>query len=158
VLFGAPTLAAFAGIYHWAPKIWGRQLRVTLGVLQWLLMFGGFVVSALGSWFLGYAGAPWRVDHLTGPGTKSSWLALGRLSGLGGGLIALGIVVFVVNLASSVLGAGEAAGGDPYEGATLEWATSSPPPEDNFSYVPEVQSDRPLADLRAADAPAGGAS
>ena len=157
VLFGAPTLAAFAGIYHWAPKIWGRPLRATLGVLQWLLLFGGFVVSAVGSWFLGYAGAPWHVDHLTGPGTKSSWLALSRLSGLGGGLIALGIVVFVVNLAYSVLGPApaEATPDDPYEAATLEWATSSPPPEDNFSYVPEVQSDRPLADLRAADAPAG---
>jgi cytochrome c oxidase subunit 1 len=159
VLFGAPTLAAFAGIYHWAPKIWGRPLRATLGVLQWLLMFGGFLVSALGSWFLGYAGATWHVDHLTGPGTKSSWLALGRLSGLGGGLIALGIVVFVVNLAYSALGPGsdEVGPADPYEGATLEWATSSPPPEDNFTYVPEVQSDRPLADLRAAEATPGGA-
>ena len=150
VLFGAPILAAFAGIYHWAPKIWGRHLRPSLGALQWLLLFGGFLVSALGSWFLGYAGAPWHVDNLTGPGTKSSWLALSRLSGLGGVLIVLGLLVFVANLLVSVLGPGEAAPDDPYEASTLEWATSSPPPEDNFAYVPEVRSDTPLTDLRAA--------
>ena len=149
VLFGAPILAAFAGIYHWAPKIWGRHLRPLLGALQWLLLFGGFLVSALGSWFLGYAGAPWHVDNLTGPGTKSSWLALSRLSGLGGVLIVLGILVFVVNLVVTVLGPGVAAEDDPYEAGTLEWATSSPPPEDNFAYVPEVRSDSPLNDVRS---------
>jgi heme/copper-type cytochrome/quinol oxidase subunit 1 len=156
VLFGAPILAAFAGIYHWAPKIWGRSLRAGAGVLQWLLLFGGFVVSALGSWFLGYAGAPWHVDNLTGPGTKSSWLALSRLSGLGGVLIFLGIVVFIANVLVSVLGPGEPAPDDPYDAGTLEWATSSPPPEDNFAYVPEVRSDNPLADVRATDATSGG--
>jgi cytochrome c oxidase subunit 1 len=120
------------------------------------LLFGGFLVSALGSWFLGYAGAPWHVDNLTGPGTKSSWLALSRLSGLGGVLIVLGLLVFVANLLVSVLGPGEAAPDDPYEASTLEWATSSPPPEDNFAYVPDVRSGTPLTDVRAARSPDDG--
>jgi cytochrome c oxidase subunit I len=150
VLVGAPTLAAFAAIYHWAPKIWGRSLRASLAVLQWALMLGGFVVSAAASWLLGYDGAPWRVADLTGAGTKSGWLALSRLEAIGGVMITLGVLLFLVNLAVSVLGPGDAAPGDPYEGVTLEWATSSPPPDDNFTYVPEVRSDAPLADARAA--------
>jgi cytochrome c oxidase subunit 1 len=152
VLFGAPVLAAFAGIYHWAPKIWGRSLRGAVGVLQWLLLFGGFTISAIASWLLGYDGAPWHVDDLTGPGSKSAWLALSRLEGVGGVLIALGVLVFVANLALSVLrpATGEAVPDDPYGGMTLEWATSSPPPEDNFAYVPEIRSDTPLADVRTA--------
>jgi cytochrome c oxidase subunit 1 len=161
VLFGAPTLAAFAGIYHWAPKIWGRILKPSLGALQFLLLFGGFTLSAAGSWALGYDGAPWHIDDLTGPGAKSGWLALSRLEGLGGLLIALGILVFTLNLAVSLLGpAGPDPGplDDPYEGSTLEWATSSPPPEDNFAYLPEIRSDAPLADLRAATAAAAAPS
>jgi cytochrome c oxidase subunit 1 len=152
VLAGAPVLAACAGVYHWAPKIWGRALRGSLGVLQWLCLFGGFVISAAGSWFLGYQGAPWHVSDLTGPGTKSSWLALERLSAVGGVLVAVGVLVFLVNLAVSVLGPGEPAPDDPYEAATLEWATTSPPPDDNFAYVPEIRSDQPVTDLRAASA------
>ena len=150
VLFGAPTLAAFAAIYHWAPKIWGRHLSGSLGVIQWLLMFGGFIASAAGSWLLGYSGAPWHVANLTGPGAKAGWLGLARLEGAGDVLIVLGIAVFIINLAASVLGRGERAEPDPYGGTSLEWATTSPPPEDNFSYVPEIRSDTPLLDVRAA--------
>jgi cytochrome c oxidase subunit 1 len=163
VVFGAPTLAAFAAIYHWAPKIWGRVLHPLLGAVQFLLLFGGFAVSAAGSWALGYDGAPWHIDDLTGPGSKSGWLALSRLEGIGGGLIALGVLVFALNLAVSLLGSRGApaepgALDDPYEGSTLEWATSSPPPEDNFTYLPEITSDAPLADRRAAAAASPGGS
>jgi cytochrome c oxidase subunit 1 len=150
VLFGAPTLAAFAGIYHWAPKIWGRHLKPWLGIAQWLLLFGGFVLSAAGSWLLGYKGAPWHVADLTGKGAPSSWLGLARLESVGEALIVLGILAFALNLAVSLLGPGEQAPDDPYEGTSLEWATSSPPPEDNFAYVPEVRSDTPLLDVKAA--------
>jgi cytochrome c oxidase subunit 1 len=152
VLVGAPTLAGFAAFYHWAPKLWGRTLNPVVGVLQWLLVFGGFVLSAAGNWFLGFAGAPWHVADLTGPGSKGSWLALARLSGAGEVLIVLGFLVLVANLLASIMGPGGPAPDDPYQGLTLEWATSSPPPADNFAYVPEVRSETPLADLRGAPA------
>jgi cytochrome c oxidase subunit 1 len=150
VLFGAPALAAFGAVYHWAPKIWGRALHAGLGALQFLLMFGGFVVSAAGSWALGYEGAPWRIDDLTGAGSKSSWLAFSRLEGVGGVLITLGVLVFVVNMAVSLRADPGDDLDDPYEGSTLEWATTSPPPQENFAYLPDIRSDAPLADLRAA--------
>jgi cytochrome c oxidase subunit 1 len=156
VLFGAPTLAAFGAVYHWAPKIWGRVLHAGLGALQFLLMFGGFVVSAAGSWALGSQGAPWRIDDLTGAGSKGSWLAFSRLEGVGGVLITLGVLVFVVNLAVSRRAAPTDDLDDPYEGSTLEWATTSPPLEENFTYLPEIYSDAPLADLRATRAAVDG--
>ncbi|MDQ1395602.1 MAG: hypothetical protein QOG64_861, partial [Acidimicrobiaceae bacterium] len=46
---------------------------------------------------------------------------------------------------------GPAAADDPYEGLTLEWATSSPPPDSSFEVVPEVRSATPLVELRAAN-------
>jgi heme/copper-type cytochrome/quinol oxidase subunit 1 len=71
-------------------------------------------------------------------------------------LLGLGLVLLVDN---SAAGWGVARGlcagarpGDPYEAGTLEWATESPPPEDNFGVIPEVRSGQPLADWRAAQA------
>ena len=46
-----------------------------------------------------------------------------------------------------VAGRGEAAGSDPWDGHTLEWSTTSPPPADNFRILPEVRSETPLLDL-----------
>jgi len=68
-------------------------------------------------------------------------------------LVALGLLLFAGNatltwIGSTRLGDAERPG-DPYGGATLEWATSSPPPEDNFVVVPEVRSATPLTDWRA---------
>jgi cytochrome c oxidase subunit 1 len=152
VLVGAPTLALFGAVYHWSPKLWGRHLRGSLGVLQWLLLFGGFTVAGLGGWLLGYDGAPWHTASLSGPGTKSGWIALSRIGTAGEVLVVLGFLVFAINALASVFGSGTAAEDDPYQGQTLEWATTSPPPDDNFAYVPEVRSEAPLLDVRAADA------
>ena len=56
----------------------------------------------------------------------------------------------LAGLVGGALGRGERAGDDPYDGLTLEWATSSPPPPQNFDAVPEVRSAHPLHDLRVA--------
>lgn len=155
VLFGAPTLAAFAAVYHWSPKIYGRGLNALLGGVQWLLLLGGFLVTALGSWLAGYDGAPWHVTTYTGP-HASTWFNYGKLATAGGLMIALGLLTFVANamltwqLARRTEPAARPA--DPYQGSTLEWAAASPPEEDDFDLVPDVRSDTPLADWRAAPA------
>ena len=154
VLFGAPTLAAFGAIYHWGPKIYGKALNAILGVLQWLLLLGGFLLAALGSWLAGYDGAPWHVTTYTGPDAHS-WFADARIGVAGGVLVALGLLVFVANASMTWALARKAPEddrpGDPYEASTLEWATSSPPPEDDFDVIPDVRSDAPLADWREAE-------
>ena len=152
VLFGAPTLAAFAAIYHWAPKIYGKGLNVVLGGLQFLCLLGGFFLMALGQWLAGYDGAPWHVANYTGP-DASTWAHYAILSSVGGILVVLGLLLFAGNAALTWAGARRLPEadrpGDPYEGTTLEWATSSPPPDDNFDTVPEVRSEDPLGDWRA---------
>jgi cytochrome c oxidase subunit 1 len=154
VVAGAPTLLAVGAIYHWAPKIWGRKLNAGLGSLAFLALFGGFLASGLGYYFLGYDGAP--LGQISG--FSSYQKTLYGIAEAGGALIVLGILVLLIDLLISVVaGRGAKAGDDPYEGLTLEWATSSPPPPWGFDAVPEVRSEAPLLHLRA-DTRADGAA
>ena len=154
VAFGAPTLLVFAGLYHWAPKMTGRHPSPRLGACCFLGLFGGFLLLGLGSYLLGYDGAPAHVrDYpFTSGATTFSPLAL-----VGAGLTGIGLLAFAAEtLRSAVLRRGEEATDDPYEGPTLEWATTSPPPPQDFEFVPEVRSERPLADLHASGGGRGG--
>jgi heme/copper-type cytochrome/quinol oxidase subunit 1 len=154
VVLGAPVLLAFAAVHHWAPKIWGRQLSQSLGGLEVLLLLGGFLVMGLADYLLGYDGAPWHVADIGG---KASWLALERLGAGGAALVVLGVLVFVLNLLSSIAGGrGAPAIDNPWDGTTLEWATLSPPPAHNFDAVPEVRSADPLIQLAGSEGAATG--
>ena len=145
VAFGAPTLLAFAALYHWAPKILGRHLSAFAGGLVFLLLFGGFAIVGLGSYLVGYNHGPADASRYVDTGL----LTASRIAATGGVLVLLGVVVFLADAVRSSSGSGRSAGADPYEGQTLEWASASPPPPHNFDSVPEVRSAQPLVDLRA---------
>lgn len=159
VLFAAPTLALFGAIYHWSPKIWGRGLNQLLGILQWLLLLVGFAATSVAQWLAGYDGAPWHVANYT-QANADHFFNYAKLATGGGVLVLLGLLVFVANASWAWWSARNASAqdrpGDPYEAPTLEWATTSPPPADNFDVLPDVRSDAPLADFRATTA--GGAA
>ena len=72
----------------------------------------------------------------------------------GGFLIASSMIPLLWNVFVS-LRSGKPAGDDPWEGNTLEWATSSPPPPYNFDHLPEIRSERPLFDVRHGDSHPG---
>jgi len=149
VVFGPPTLLAVGALYHWGPKMWGRKLNAGLGALAFLALFAGFLASGLAYYFLGYNGVP--LGQVTG--ITSYQKGLYSLAEAGGALIVLGVLVLVIDIAASVGGRrGRPAGDDPYEGLTLEWATSSPPPPYGFDSLPEVRSAAPLAHLRGTGA------
>jgi cytochrome c oxidase subunit 1 len=148
VAFGAPTLLLAGAVYHWAPKLFGRELSAGLGRLAFLGLFGGFFLLGLGSYLLGYDGAP---SHVRDFPFSSSASTYGLLAALGGGAVVVGALAMLADVIAATAGRATAAGpDDPYEGLTLEWATSSPPPRAGFDAVPEVRSAHPLLDLRRA--------
>jgi cytochrome c oxidase subunit I len=136
VLFGGAIFGLFAGLYYWWPKVFGKLLSEGLGKLHFWLMFIGFNLAFGPMHILGLQGMPRR--YYTYP-DGMGWNAWNLVSTIGAGIIALSVLVFIVNVLRSRT-KGEEAGDDPWDGRTLEWATSSPPPEYNFAEIPTVHS------------------
>ena len=150
-LLGGTIFTVMAGFYYWYPKITGRMLSEKLGKIQFWLMVMGFNGTFFILFFAGLEGLPRRV--YTYPNLP--YLAIINLiSSLSAYVLALGILVFFVNLIVS-LKKGKPAGDNPWGGWTLEWATTSPPPPHNFDRIPPVRSLRPLLDLKKAGGQTG---
>ncbi|MFN2504142.1 MAG: cytochrome c oxidase subunit I [Acidimicrobiales bacterium] len=146
VLFGSAVFGLFAGLYFWWPKFTGWRLREGWGKVNFWLLFLGFNVAFWPQHLLGLRGMPRRVvDYEEARG----WGALNLLSTVGAFVAALGVAAFLVNLWVSSLRK-EPAGDDPWGGYSLEWTTSSPPPEHNFDHLPPIRSERPAYDARVA--------
>jgi heme/copper-type cytochrome/quinol oxidase subunit 1 len=142
-----------AGVYYWFPKMSGRMLDETLGKIQFVLMFIGFNMTFFPMHILGLDGMPRRIAVYA---STSGWGQLNLLATIGSFIIATAMLPFLWNVFIS-LRSGKLAGDDPWEGNTLEWATSSPPPPYNFDHLPPIRSERPVFDARhARDAATGG--
>ena len=144
VLAGGSLFAIFAALYFWFPKITGTRLGESAGRLQFWLMFIGFNLTFFPMHILGMWGMQRRI--VTYPDLPG-WAAMNQVASAGAGLLALSVVVFAWNFAVS-LHRRVPAGADPWGGFSLEWATSSPPPEHNFEAIPPIRSERPTFDLR----------
>jgi cytochrome c oxidase subunit 1 len=147
VMFGGSAFAAFAGIYYWYPKFTGRLLHEGLGKLSFLLMFVGFNLTFFPQHTLGLRGMPRRIE--TYPSTLG-WNWLNMWSSIGAYILGIGVAVTVVNLFVSYR-SGKIAGDNPWDGQTLEWACSSPPPDHNFEALPPIRSERPVWDANHPD-------
>jgi cytochrome c oxidase subunit I len=142
VLVGSAVFPIFGAIYHWGPKMTGRLLDERLGKISFWLMFIGFNVAFFPQHFLGVLGMPRRVyTYEEGLG----WDAHNMASTIGAFMLALGVLVTIVNWFRSKK-AGPVAGDNPWNGETLEWYTSSPPPHYNFVTVPAIRSREPMWD------------
>jgi cytochrome c oxidase subunit 1 len=150
VLGGGSLFAIFAGLFFWWPKMFGVLLDERLGTWCFWLLFVGFNVAFFPMHIMGVEGMPRRV--FTYPST-GSLPELNFISTCGSYIMLAGVVLFALNVVISAVRA-KPAGDDPWDANSLEWATTSPPPEFNFTSLPPIRSERPVWDLhhpRAAD-------
>ncbi len=145
VVFGTVVFAMFAGFYFWWPKFTGRMLDETLGKIHFWMLFIGFHTTFLIQHWLGVVGMPRRyADYL--PEDGFTWM--NQVSSAGALLLGLSTLPFLYNVWKTWRTAPMVETDDPWGyGASLEWATSCPPPRHNFESIPRIRSERPAFDL-----------
>jgi cytochrome c oxidase subunit 1 len=151
VLVGGSVFGIFAGLYFWFPKMTGRKLSEGLGKLNFWLLFIGINVTFFPMHILGMNGMQRRIaDYPANAGLTG----LNQMATVGAVIIGLSVLAFVVNFITTMRKP-PTHEVDPWEGNTLEWATSSPPPPQNFTQLIPIRSERPVFDFRYArrDAP-----
>lgn len=140
VLIGGVTFPIFAALAYWIPKFTGKLLDERLGKIGFWLTFIGLNVTFFPMHIVGLLGMPRRVyTYEAGLG----WDIYNLISTVGSLILALGVLVFVVNVFTSIR-SGRPAGSNPWGGDSLEWATTSPPPSYGFAELPNVRSRHPL--------------
>jgi cytochrome c oxidase subunit 1 len=143
-LFAGSAFGLFAALYYWWPKFTGYELRDGLGKAHFWLLVVGTNLTFFPMFLLGQDGMTRRIaDYPRAEG----WGTLNVLSTIGSFTIALAVAAFLLNLLVSTRRR-RLAGPDPWDGQTLEWATTSPPPRHNFDAVPPVRSYAPLFELK----------
>ncbi|MDP9315932.1 MAG: cytochrome c oxidase subunit I [Chloroflexota bacterium] len=148
VLFGGAIFALFGGFYYWWPKMFGRMLNERLGLWHFWLMFIGMNLTFMPMHYLGLIGMPRRVYTYEAGIGFDFW---NMIETIGAFMIAVSVGIFIWNAIVSQRH-GEVAGDDPWDGHTLEWGTTSPPPAHNFDRIPVVRSRRPMWDLKYGEA------
>ena len=145
VVFGTVVFAMFAGFYFWWPKFTGKMLDERLGKLHFWLVFFGFHLTFLVQHWLGVEGMPRRyADYLASDG----FTTLNMISTVGSLVLGASTFVFFWNMYKTNKYAPMVNCDDPWGwGASLEWATSCPPPRHNFVEIPRIRSERPAFDL-----------
>ncbi|HET8609130.1 MAG TPA: cytochrome c oxidase subunit I [Burkholderiales bacterium] len=149
VIVGINVFPVIGAIYYWFPKMTGRMLDERIGRWTFWITFIGFNLGFFPMHILGILGMPRRIyTYPSGMG----WGTVNLVVTIGVGIFAFGVLLFLFNVVRS-LKVGRRAGPNPWDAATLEWATSSPPPPYNFAVIPEVTSRYPLWEDRLEEQP-----
>jgi len=132
VMFGGAAFAFFAGLHYWFPKITGRMYNESWAKVACLFLFLGFNTLYFPMFILGWQGLPRRYYDY-----PPEFQGLNVVSTVGSWIVAVGLILLFTNLLRSAR-KGAPAGMNPWGGTTLEWQTTSPPPEENFEEIPVV--------------------
>jgi cytochrome o ubiquinol oxidase subunit I len=139
VIIGGVLFGLFAGINFWFPKAFGWKLDPFWGKCSFWFWLIGFYLAFMPLYVLGLMGVTRRMSHFDDPSLQIWFIA----AALGAALIFCGIVCMLIQYYVSFRNRNQLrdVSGDPWDGRTLEWSTSSPPPDYNFAFTPRIQGD-----------------
>ena len=146
VIIGGVLFGMLAGITYWFPKAFGFRLDPFWGKCSFWFWIAGFYFAFMPLYVLGLMGVTRRLNHFDDPSLQI-WF---QVAAFGAVLILLGILSFIVQIVVSVMRRESLRDttGDPWDGRTLEWSTSSPPPAYNFAFTPRVHDNDAWADMK----------
>ena len=146
VIIGAVVFGAMAGINYWFPKAFGYKLDAFWGKVSFWFWFVGFYFAFMPLYVLGLMGVTRRMSRFDDPSLQIWFI----IAGFGAALIAIGIGATFVQFFVRFLKREELRDhtGDPWDGRTLEWSTSSPPPAYNFAFTPVVHERDAWSDMK----------
>jgi len=140
VIVGGTLFGILAALHFWWPKMFGRILHEGMGKITFWIFFAGFHLTFFIQHFLGLMGMPRRYWVFL----EDQGLDMGNLiSTIGAFLMGIAVIIFLINIFYSWF-KGDQAPADPWDGRSLEWAISSPPPYYNFKQLPLVRGLDPL--------------
>ncbi|WP_407157141.1 cytochrome o ubiquinol oxidase subunit I [Bradyrhizobium sp. STM 3557] len=136
VIIGGVLFAAFAAVTYWFPKAFGFRLYESWGKAAFWFTLLGFYVTFMPLYAVGFLGMTRRMQHYD----VAEWRPWLLVATFGTGLLTIGVILQVLQLVFSVRDRKllRDTTGDPWDGRSLEWATSSPPPVFNFAILPNV--------------------
>ncbi|HZX28081.1 MAG TPA: cytochrome o ubiquinol oxidase subunit I [Telluria sp.] len=146
VIIGGVLFGLFAAINYWFPKAFGFKLDPFWGKVSFWCWQVGFWITFVPVYVLGLMGVTRRVSHFDDLSLKPWFWA----AGIGTAIIAVGVLAMLIQFAVSFMRRKQLRdlSGDPWNGRTLEWSTSSPPPEYNFAFTPVVHDNDTWADMK----------
>jgi cytochrome o ubiquinol oxidase subunit 1 len=147
VIIGGVLFGAMAGYNYWFPKVFGFTLDKRLGHLSFWCWLIGFYVAFMPLYLLGLFGMTRRMQHYA----NTAWQPYLIVAEAGAILILCGILATIAQLVVSIRSRASRRDltGDPWDGRTLEWSTTSPPPRYNFAVMPRVESQDAFAYMKA---------
>ena len=147
VIIGGVVFGVFAAINFWFPKAFGFKLDEFWGKVSFWFWVVGFWVAFTPLYVLGFMGVTRRMRVFDDPSLQIWFI----IAGIGAAMIAAGIGALLVQIAVSIWNRKKLADttGDPWNGRTLEWATSSPPPDYNFAFTPVVHDNDAWYDMKS---------
>ncbi|GBU16459.1 MULTISPECIES: cytochrome o ubiquinol oxidase subunit I [Methylobacterium] len=146
VIIGGVVFGLMAGVTYWFPKAFGFRLDPFWGKMSFWFWLTGYWFAFTPLYVLGLMGVTRRLNRFDDPSLQI-WFVI---AAFGAFLILLGILSFIVQLAVSIRRREELRDttGDPWNGRTLEWSTSSPPAEYNFAFTPLVRDHDAWSDMK----------
>jgi cytochrome o ubiquinol oxidase subunit 1 len=146
-VIGGVLFGIFAALNYWFPKIAGIRLNERIGKYAFWFWIVGFCMSFIPMYILGIMGATRRLDHYD---ASTGWQPFYITMLIGGLIIAIGVGLQIVQIIASFMQKRRLLDttGDPWNGRTLEWATTSPPQFYNFTVIPTVTSREPFLDMK----------